>query len=217
MLRRIAVIFTAFALFFTSCMPAVEKDILPETPPDPFIDIAGDWASPFKQLYLMHGVTATFSDDLTDQEKRIWLLYLEESVNLLPPHLLREIEGLLFSFNSGNTCVEDRNLACFTRHNFSVFMSTTKQEKKRNNIKTMLHEIGHAVDYKMTGNEPTMPDKLHKNRNKPTPYARTNAYEDFAETFSIYILSPGYLLTKSPARYDFMRDKIFQGKEYFNK
>lgn len=51
----------------------------------------------------------------------------------------------------------------------------------------------------------------------PTKYGRDGAdpsHEDFAESIMIYILNPAKLRAYSPARYGFLRDRIFRGKEY---
>ena len=45
-------------------------------------------------------------------------------------------------------------------------------------------------------------------------YARANAFEDFAETYSLYRLDPERLKKASEAKYEFMRDHVFEGIEY---
>lgn len=45
-------------------------------------------------------------------------------------------------------------------------------------------------------------------------YAQTNAFEDFAETYALYRLDPNRLKALSPARYEYMRDRVFDGIEY---
>lgn len=215
MLRKALTLFTIFTLFLFSFMLRTQEESSPTVQPDPYAAILGDWADSSHQLYVMDGITVTFSDDLRDSDKVRWLEYLEESFDLLPPHLQTSLNGLLMSFNSGNTCVEDGYLGCFTRHDFSIFVSTTKQSRERDNIRTILHEIGHAVDYSLDPSGPMLSEELHNNKYRPTRYSGKNQYEDFAESFALYILSPGYMLSKSEARYEFMRDKVFLGKEYF--
>jgi len=218
MIRKSIVIILSFTFFLSACIPVFEDTAPPTTIGlDYYSDIVGDWTSPSRQLYLMNGVTITFSDDLQDIDKRMWLLYLGESIGFLPDHQKSQLNGLLISFNSGNACIENNYLACFTRHNFSIFFSTTKQESKRGNIKTILHEIGHAIDERFKPREASFSEDLHKNKYRPTFYAGSNAFEDFAESFAIYILSPSYFNSCCNARYEFMRDSIFLGKEYFNK
>ncbi len=45
-------------------------------------------------------------------------------------------------------------------------------------------------------------------------YAKTNIYEDFAQTFMYYRYYPTILLEKSPVRYHYMKDVIYSGQEY---
>jgi hypothetical protein len=48
----------------------------------------------------------------------------------------------------------------------------------------------------------------------PSYYARANPFEDFAETFVMYRLRPRELFQISPRRYEYMRDRVFRGREY---
>jgi len=210
LLRRIFVIFVTVMVFLSVCMS--ETTELPVVEDDPYSDLAGNWVSDTRDLYIMHGVTVTFSDDISDYEKVLWLGYLQTSLELLPQHIIDRISGLLVSFNSGNTCIEDNYLGCFTQHNFSIFVSVSKQTRERANLRTILHEIGHAVDYRLDPSGPFLPDELHSNRHRPSAYAGKNAYEDFAESFAVYILSPAYTERNHKARYDFMKEKVFLEK-----
>jgi len=45
-------------------------------------------------------------------------------------------------------------------------------------------------------------------------YAKTNQFEDFAESYMTYIRDPETLLFASPEKYQFMRDEVFFGREY---
>ena len=47
----------------------------------------------------------------------------------------------------------------------------------------------------------------------PTDYAQKNFREDFAESGMLYLVNPSKLRKFSPARYRFMRDRVFGGKE----
>ncbi|MEX0877605.1 MAG: hypothetical protein WDZ40_01920 [Candidatus Spechtbacterales bacterium] len=189
-----------------------ETTEIPVTENNPYAHLAGSWVSDTHDLYTMHGVTVTFSDDINDTEKILWLGYLQTSLELLPKHIIDKISGLLVSFNSGDTCIEDNYLGCFTQHNFSIFVSVSKQTRERSNIRTILHEIGHAVDYRLDPSGPFLPESIHKNRHRPSSYAGTNAYEDFAESFAVYILSPVYMKKNFKVRYDFMKEKVFLEK-----
>jgi hypothetical protein len=50
-----------------------------------------------------------------------------------------------------------------------------------------------------------------------TRYASTNFFEDFAESFTYYRYYPARLKAKSPRRYDFLKNKVFSGKEYLEE
>lgn len=47
-------------------------------------------------------------------------------------------------------------------------------------------------------------------------YARNNPVEDFAESFTAYIVNPSYLLEKAPKKYEFIKNRVFAGTEYSN-
>ncbi len=99
-------------------------------------------------------------------------------------------------------------------------------------IVTVIHELGHKIGtfyeqvdlsdewLKLSGWR--MPEKTFKyavnasrdmsKSNFVSDYAATNPYEDFAETFSAYILTPKFVKTRAPKKYRFMRDVIFGGR-----
>ena len=45
-------------------------------------------------------------------------------------------------------------------------------------------------------------------------YARTNQYEDFAESYKAYVRDPELLQFMNPEKYVFMRDEVCVGQEY---
>lgn len=45
-------------------------------------------------------------------------------------------------------------------------------------------------------------------------YAHTNLFEDFAETYAIYMTNPDLLQFVSPEKYEFMQEQVFGGVEY---
>jgi hypothetical protein len=45
-------------------------------------------------------------------------------------------------------------------------------------------------------------------------YARTNEYEDFAETYRVYVYEPEVLRFYNPDKYEYMRQVVFDGREY---
>ena len=45
-------------------------------------------------------------------------------------------------------------------------------------------------------------------------YAHTDLFEDFAETYSVYMTNPDLLKFVSPEKYEFMQERVFGGIEY---
>lgn len=102
--------------------------------------------------------------------------------------------------------------------------------------KVLVHELGHMVDiyllhstltkadpsktfYTISWTEPTVIRSGMTASSFVSGYAATNQYEDFAETFAMYVFHNTTLAEraqKSPAlqqKYDFLRDSVFG--EYF--
>jgi hypothetical protein len=99
---------------------------------------------------------------------------------------------------------------------------------------TTIHEIGHCTQYYLLGVGPilgklqantigtpgwtsiswTSPvtDGLKSWNGFVSDYARTNDREDFAESVEFYWMAPDELLRVSPAKFAFMRDKVFEGE-----
>lgn len=58
--------------------------------------------------------------------------------------------------------------------------------------------------------------KYEKKGSFVTRYAETNVVEDFAESVAWYIENPELSLTKTPEKYNFLKNKIFHGQEYIS-
>jgi hypothetical protein len=95
----------------------------------------------------------------------------------------------------------------------------------------LYHEIAHSVqrshglhyNFPLRGRSiPTQRDsyKVWKRKHRKegaryiTNYARKDLAEDFAETFSYYIMEPELLKRVCPGKYQFMKDSVFGGKEF---
>lgn len=82
---------------------------------------------------------------------------------------------------------------------------------------TLAHEVGHNVYHNMPAENQTAWDKL-SNSSKPgeyvSDYAQTTPQEDFSESYASYALDPAKLNDVSPAKFDFMRTKVFNGRVY---
>lgn len=99
-------------------------------------------------------------------------------------------------------------------------------ESREEVLKTMTHEVGHNVHENMMATRPELADKwsqMHQasyiqNTLNGTGfvsiYAKTNVYEDFAESYAFYVKDPERLVFYSPEKYEFMKNEVFYGREY---
>ena len=104
--------------------------------------------------------------------------------------------------------------------------SSNSQNNAAALLDTLIHEIGHNVNFNIRRDNFDLDVEwrlMYEESNKTFPqdgkgfvtnYARTTKYEDFAESYRTYVRDPKSLLFFSPAKYEFMRDKIFNGREY---
>jgi hypothetical protein len=83
--------------------------------------------------------------------------------------------------------------------------------------KTITHEVSHNVYYSLDEgqreewneiNTHSAPDEF------VSDYAQTNEREDFAESYMAYVHDAEYLKAISLAKYEFMRQYVFEGREY---
>lgn len=93
-------------------------------------------------------------------------------------------------------------------------------------LDTLVHEIGHNahmnirrqnfdLDVQWTELYRQSQDMFAQNGTGfVSDYARTNKFEDFAESYRAYIRTPAILLDYNPAKYEFMQTNIFGGREY---
>ena len=101
-------------------------------------------------------------------------------------------------------------------------------------MRTVIHEIGHRADKKgfeiiaesdkwlaisgfrvVHNGDNYFKIYVHQYfRTSVSLYGNTNPREDFAESYTKYRLDPKGLKSKSPERYNFMRDFVFDGIEY---
>ena len=93
-------------------------------------------------------------------------------------------------------------------------------------LDTLVHEIGHNVNFNIRRDNFDLDVEwrlMYEESKKTFPqdgkgfvtnYARTTKYEDFAESYRFYVRDPKSLLYFSPAKYEFMRDNVFNGREY---
>ena len=83
---------------------------------------------------------------------------------------------------------------------------------------TLAHEVAHHVHlYVLSPTHWSAWEKLHAESSAAefvTPYAHSNAREDFAESYAYYIHYPDELERRSPRKHAFMRDAVFAGWDY---
>jgi len=83
---------------------------------------------------------------------------------------------------------------------------------------TIAHEVGHQVfrEYLRAGDQADW-RALSGDRPRPacvSDYAQTSEREDFAESYRAYVRDPEALRRVSSDKYDFLRDRVFAGREY---
>ncbi len=93
-------------------------------------------------------------------------------------------------------------------------------------LDAIVHEVGHNEynnDFSENSANVERWNELHNNSLESyytsgigcvSDYAATDAEEDFAETYSAYIRDPELLKFHNMEKYNFMRDVVFDGREY---
>jgi hypothetical protein len=82
---------------------------------------------------------------------------------------------------------------------------------------TIAHEIGHNVHANLSPETQATWEQISTasgNDEYVSEYARTDIHEDFAESYAVYQQDPELLHEVSAAKYDFMRDQVYNGREY---
>jgi hypothetical protein len=170
----------------------------------------------------------SFDEEFKEKKARIAL------AKLPPKHLgcIDRVVGQL-SFHSksrgerpGGTCDQWGNI--FLNWNEEKDAQGNKIWKHQN-PKTVVHETGHAVAFKLWGqhSDATNPElrtwfrdhrdealKVAKFISLDRKYAATSSTEFFAESYAAYVLKPKKLVEASPWMYDYLKTKIFGGIEY---
>lgn len=99
-----------------------------------------------------------------------------------------------------------------------LYNQTENGSVDQNELKyTLTHEVGHNVYYNLSPEQQQQWDQisLHSRSGEyVSDYAMTNVREDFAESYAHYVRSPEVLTDASPAKFNFMRDIVFKGRQY---
>lgn len=99
-----------------------------------------------------------------------------------------------------------------------IYAQTPQGSFDRNEMEhTLTHEVGHNVYYNMTPEKQQQWNALSSGSQPGeyvTEYAQSSVREDFAESYSHYARDPEALKDASMAKYNFMRDLVFHGRQY---
>ncbi len=82
---------------------------------------------------------------------------------------------------------------------------------------TIAHEVGHNVHANLSPEAQTTWEQISTTSGPDefvSDYAKTDVYEDFAESYATYQHDSELLREASSAKYDFMRDEVYHGHEY---
>lgn len=171
--------------------------------------------------FLKYGILLSpFSDVNADPEG-----FDEETLNailgalsVVPEHLKSTVMSHFgfYRFQKGKTlAIYGANSNTIANAYGSVFdgIDSFSFEEK---IYIFTHELGHrAARYNsMKFDESEEWKSLSQATLPVSHYAKTNVAEDFAETYALYRINPLALMSISPAKYNFMKNKVFAGKEY---
>jgi hypothetical protein len=135
------------------------------------------------------------------------------------PEHLREAtmsDAIFFRFLRGQTlAIYGKNSGTIANAFGAVFDPIDNYDSAEK-VYIFTHELGHrASRYKSQKLDESEDWKaLSKSDQAVSLYAQKSATEDFAETYAMYRMSPQQLLQLSPRKYRFMRDKVFEGKEF---
>ncbi len=107
-----------------------------------------------------------------------------------------------------------------------VYSTSSEQQNVEFLLDTLIHEIGHNVHYNIRRSNFDLDvqwAELHRQSEDMflrdgagfvSNYARTNKFEDFAESYMVYVRVPNMLLFLNPDKYEYMKTVIFEGYEY---
>lgn len=101
--------------------------------------------------------------------------------------------------------------------------SNVIEDSSSSELEVLCHEIGHNAYNNLSLEDQIKWSEIHTESmitydktglGFVSNYAHTNLFEDFAETYAIYMTNPDLLQFVSPEKYEFMRDEVFDGTEY---
>ena len=150
---------------------------------------------------------------ITNEEVAVYL-----RATIPAEHLDRcvRIRYIPLAVEQGATPVAGRFIPLF-RH-ISVFPVSGGSRGPEDILDTLTHEVGHNVHYNMRIDNLALArqwtDLHQQDVGFVSDYARTDEFEDFAETYRVYVLQPESLQLLSPVKYRFLQVEVFAGREY---
>lgn len=171
--------------------------------------------------YLKYGIVlSSFSDVNADPEgfDEETLDAILGALSMVPEHLKATVTENFgfYRFQKGSTlAIYGKNSNVIANAYGSVFDAIDDYSFEEK-IYIFIHELGHRSSrynsQKLDDSEEWK--QLSQIASPVSAYAKTNASEDFAETYALYRINPLVLMKISPAKYNFMKNKVFAGKEY---
>lgn len=107
-----------------------------------------------------------------------------------------------------------------------VYQTTIEYHSPEHLLDTLVHEVGHNAHYNLWRKDWDLKTRwtdLHLRSRESfvregsgfvSEYALSNDFEDFAESYKVYVRNPELLRAVNPEKYEFMREIVFEGREY---
>lgn len=158
---------------------------------------------------------------LTDQEVASFI------GETLPPSHLEGCPSVAYEPDNPEFAANPYCLAFFETDDHEIRVGPAERfEDAENMLETVTHELGHNVHQNIIDEQPELAnrwqalhiaswgDLLTDGTGFVSAYATTDVYEDFAESYRVYVHDPDLLQFVSPDKYEFMRTAVFAGREY---
>jgi hypothetical protein len=150
---------------------------------------------------------------------------IEDALELLPSQFYHLKSLKQFQLSSDYICkASQRNdstpAASYGGKDITICESA--RGKKLDSI-IIIHEVAHAYDHNVSEAEYAQMDKWlgstsgfkDMSAHFVSGYAQTNIREDFAESVAWYVVDPMSSLMKTPDKYNFVKNNVFRGEEFF--
>ncbi len=129
----------------------------------------------------------------------------------LPPSVLPLKDHHLLHFLKGYTLGTYGQEGAYVVANARIdVFDLWNQQTRGARIADLVHELGHLLGMKLDDT----PEWKAMPKEPISEYSKTNNGEDFAETFLAYRFAPQKLRKVSPKRYEFVKEKVFNGLEF---